>query len=115
MQIKLTPKQVPTELRGTYTGRKFKAEVCETMIIPADAGLWDGGSKDSYTGIDLETGKQAVFPGETLVPWDEHRSDKVVIMHPGFAVVRHTIFCGKDLGLTYYIHPENAGKFLPAE
>ena len=30
-------------------------------------------------------------------------------------MVEHTIFCGKDHGLTFYVHPDSAAKLLPSE
>jgi hypothetical protein len=36
-----------------------------------------------------------------------------VTLKPGFAVLEHSIFCGKDMGLTFYLHPDNATKLLP--
>jgi hypothetical protein len=38
----LDVRMVPAQLRGDYTGKKFKAVVCESVTIPMTAGLWDG-------------------------------------------------------------------------
>ena len=37
-----------------------------------------------------------------------------VALVPGIAVVEHSMFCGKDMGLTFHVHPDNAAKLLPA-
>jgi hypothetical protein len=34
---------------------------------------------------------------------------------PGFAVVEHSIFCGKDVGLTVHIHAENSADLAPQD
>jgi hypothetical protein len=35
-------------------------------------------------------------------------------MQTVIACVEHSIFCGKDMGLTIHIHPANANRLLPA-
>ena len=48
-------------------------------------------------------------------PWDKERShDQTVALSPSFVVVSHSIFQGKDMGLTFYVHPAVAAKMLPA-
>ena len=111
--IYLEPNQVPSHLKGSYSGKQFKAIVCTEMTIPASAGLWDGGSRELYRGIDLNSGRDALFPGQSEAPWGK-RAQCTITLQPGYAVVEHTIFCGKDMGLTFYLHPENAAKLLPA-
>src|SRR5690348_9548734 len=110
---KISAKLVPNKLRGEYKGRKFRVKVCESVTIPADANLWAGGSREKYWAIRLEDGAQVTL-GSTSAPWDAHRQDRAVKLVPGIAVVMHSFFQGQDMGLTYYLHPENAGKFLPA-
>jgi hypothetical protein len=112
--IYLEPAQVPTQWRGSYSGKSFKAVVTESMTIPSDAGLWAGGSRDVYRAMSLETGEQVRAADHDAAPWDHSRRDQPVALRPGFAVVRHSIFCGKDMGLTFYIHPDNAAKLLSA-
>jgi hypothetical protein len=112
--IFLDPALVPAALRGGYKGKKFKAIVCIETTIPSDIGLWSGGNRDTYSAIDLATGRQIPLPGQLSSPWDSSRADHTVAIKPGFALVRHTLFCGKDLGLTFYLHPDNAARMLPA-
>jgi hypothetical protein len=111
--IYLEPAMVPAALRGTYSGKKFKAVVVTSVTIPADAGLWSDGSRDRYHGVAIETGAAMAFPGQAASPWD-HRQDCTVTLEPGFAIVRHSVMCGADYGLTFYVHPDNAAKLLPA-
>jgi hypothetical protein len=111
--IYLDARMVPSHLPGTYTGQKFKARVTESVTIPIDAGLWSGGSRDKYHAIDLATGRQVEMPGQREAPWGDRREYQVTL-EPGIAVVEHSIFCGKDMGLTFYMHPANAAALLPA-
>jgi hypothetical protein len=34
-------------------------------------------------------------------------------MPPNVIVVEHSIFCGKDVGITIYVRPANLAKLLP--
>lgn len=114
--IHLEPKQVPPTLRGSYDGRKFKAQVVEAMTVPADAGLWSGGSRELYSLVELNSGVKHKIPGQDLNPWEYGegaRQERRIPLKQGFAVVRHSIFAGKDMGLTFYVHPDNAAALLP--
>jgi hypothetical protein len=112
--IHLEPSQVPATLRGTYAGYKYKVLVCESVTIPATAGLWDSGSRDSYQGVELATGKRYPLTMENEAPWGTRR-DIEVKLDNGKAIVEHSIFCGKDMGLTFYVHPSNAVALIPAK
>lgn len=114
MRIALEPNQVPQHLRGSYPGRKFAAVVGEQMTIPADAGLWSGGSRDVYSVIRLGDGAAIDAVNHNLAPWGDGRRDIPVTLRQGFAVVCHSHFRGKDSGLTFYVHPSDAAAMLPA-
>lgn len=115
MTTYLKREQVPAHLREGYNGQSFEAEATTTVTIPRDAGLWSGGSRDVYRYIRLEDGKGAMAHNPNAAPWDAHRDrDFTATLVPGVAVVRHTWFCGKDHGLTFYVHPSDAAKLLPA-
>lgn len=112
--IYLEPSQVPVHLRGAYTGQKFKAEVTTKVSIPPTAGLWSGGSRDEYALIRLADGRSLDAAPHDAAPWSEMRKRREYELQPGFAVKRHTIFEGRDLGLTFYVHPSDAAAMLPA-
>lgn len=112
--IHLEAAMVPATLRAGYNGKSFKARVCETMTIPMTAGLWNGGSRDTYRVVRIEDGMMVDAVNHNAAPWNGARQDVVVKLESGIAVVEHTIFCGKDMGLTFYVHPDNAAKLLPA-
>lgn len=112
--IHLDAKDVPQHLRSWYTGQKFQAIVGDEMTIPMDAGLWSGGSRTVYRAIKLATGETVEAPNQSAAPWDNERRERRVKIAPGFAVVSHVTFSGKDLGLRFYMHPDDAAKLLPA-
>ncbi|MDE2232513.1 MAG: hypothetical protein KGJ90_00075 [Patescibacteria group bacterium] len=112
--IALEPKQVPAHLKGTYAGKSFRAVVCEQVTIPMTAGLWHGESRETYRLVRLSDGKELPVNDDNAAPWDRSRKETIVKLEPGFAIVEHSHFCGKDMGLRFYLHPSNATAFLPA-
>jgi hypothetical protein len=106
----LEPNQVPDQLRRGYAGRKFQVKVCEQMTIPADAGLWSGGSRSVFTAVDLVTGNDdapTLSRYQRSSPFGDVRREITVNLEPGKAIVEHVTFCGKDMGLRFYLHPSN--------
>lgn len=97
----------------SYNGRKFQLEVRDTPIREMTS-YWDGGSRDYWAIVDLATMQSMDVPenGSGFTAELEN-VQSAALPRPGFAVVRHSIFCGKDMGLTFYLHPDNAAKFLP--
>jgi hypothetical protein len=94
----------------SYAGRRFQTRVATTVNV---ASSWDGGTRDFYAFVNLATGdasgpvpQQSAFdrpiPGVKSVP-----------LVDGLACVKHTIFCGEDLGLTLILSPSNGPRFLP--
>jgi hypothetical protein len=110
--IHLDAKQVPAQLRGAYNGKRFTAEVSETVFIPRDADLWQDGQRDRYYAIELATGKTSAPAGFKLAPWDNGRGDTTVTLRAGFAVVRHTQ--GFMPSMHFYVHASDAIALLPA-
>ena len=111
--ISLESNQVPESLKNGYNGRKFKVKVTKSMTMHQT--YWSGGSRSEYSGIALATGQLAAVPG-VAAPYEfgGDMEGKSIALKPGFAVVEHSVFQGKDMGLTFYIHPDNAPQFLPA-
>lgn len=87
-----------------YTGKKFSFEIIDCPI--SVKSYWSGGSKDSYVFMRLDTLKTMDMPPQS--PYDQQvaGADSVSLV-PGLACIRHTIFCGKDLGITVLLHPDN--------
>ena len=90
-----------------YRGRKFRYDT----RIPTDlSSYWDGGSRNSFAFVELKTGK--VAPVQSNHPFFEAgRPSELKSLPAGFVVVEHSIFCGKDMGMTVYV---NAGDIWPA-
>ena len=115
MVYHLNRKDVPAALLGAYEGNKLKAEPCTSVAIPCDAGLWSGGSREHYIALEMQTGKMIPLPGQNSAPWDNDRTARNIELRPGFAIVRSSIFCGKNMGLTYFVHPDDIVKLVPQD
>lgn len=48
-------------------------------------------------------------------PWTALAEGKTVALQPGIAIVEKSVFCGKEMALRVYIHPDNMVKFLPSD
>ena len=98
-----------------YRGRKFKLR-----IDPGGMSLvscWSGGSRDSFVVVRLEDMQAVPIPenGSGFSAVDRQYGAKglpVKLPAPGFAVIEHSIFCGKDVGLTVHLHPDNAARMV---
>ena len=112
--IYLDAKDVPAYLRGGYTGNRFKAVVSDSISVPMDAGLWEGGSRETYSFVELATGRSVDSPAQRSAPWSKERQEFNSPLPAGIAMVVHSMFCGKDMGLTFHVHPDSAAKLLPA-
>ena len=69
---------------------------------------WSDGSRDYFVVINLATMAHGQIPqnGTAFDP----QTFKVSFLPEGYAIVKHTIFCGKDLGFTIILNPENLNK-----
>jgi hypothetical protein len=112
--IHLEPSQVPMYLRGGYDGRTFKACVVESVEMPADAGTWSEGSREMWCLRRLSDGQTVNITDTQSAPWSGQRADRTIAMVPGVIAVTHSMSRGRDMGLTIYVHPDDAVKLLPA-
>lgn len=96
-----------------YRGRKIRIEPRKSVHV---CGLnWDGGSRSQYRGCTL-TGRPtgSLDRYNQRAPWDNPAEGQSLELVPDVALVRHSIFMGKDTGLTIYVHPDSMPKLLPA-
>jgi hypothetical protein len=82
-----------------YKGRKYRETVQEHPM--SLSSYWDGGSRDWYAIINLET--LEVNHAPTSHPcfdrWGKAAQTEFMIP-AGFVIVRRSVFCGKETGLT---------------
>lgn len=114
------PKHLEKILRASfpdYRGRKFRLDMTEA--VHCSDTYWDGGSRSQYVGVNLATGKLMPLPDLISGGYAPHADAfykllSSVPLKPGLAIVRHSIFCGKDAGLTIHLHPADGPKSLLA-
>ena len=93
-----------------YTGRTFKVRPQESVDVRS---YWSGGSKDTFTFVHLASGQLSPqVPAQSAFNRPIAGADCVTLPE-GVGCVEHSIFCGKDMGLTLIIPPGNAPRFLP--
>ena len=94
-----------------YRGRKFKIEVSDNPIDVRS--YWNGGSRDYFVFVDLRSMRAAAMPAQSA--FDPKIAGAESVKLPAdFACVQHSIFCGKDSGITIMIGSANAAALLPA-
>ena len=109
---KLSPvmRKVAQAAFPNYSGRKFQVTFAETVNCRS---YWDGGSRDYYVFVRLDNFEKMAAP--TSHPYFNRDVQNVesVPLQPGLVCVQHSIFCGKDTGLTFILHP-SASNLIPA-
>ena len=96
-----------------YTGNKFKLAVSDSPINCAS--YWDGGSRSYFVFANLATGEtSSEVPAQSAFARPVAGLD-AVSLPDGFVCLEHSIFCGKDSGITIHIRTSNAAKMLPAQ
>ena len=93
-----------------YSGRKF-----QVLAFSGPKNIhsyWDGGSRDSYVFVNLNTGKTMEVPENGT--FYTAAIGELKELPEGIVLVEHSIFCGKDAGITVFVHPNNLTKMLPA-
>ena len=94
-----------------YKGRTFRLSVYEDAAQHNWNSYWDGGTRDYYVFIQLATLKTVPVPQNgTLFDRKKYRST----LPEGIVAVRHTIFCGKDVGLTIIARASDVTPMLAA-
>ena len=115
--IYLEPRDMPEEARRifraafpAYKGKTFK--VCYANGPISVRSYWDGGSRDYYAFVNLAN--MATMACPTSSHFDNVTGVDSVEIPSGSVCVEHSIFCGKDAGLTIICRESESTKFLPA-
>lgn len=93
----------------TWKGRKVCVKAATTYRM---ANYWGGGSRDYAVAYDLKTGDVSAPSVVTTNPM-RGQAHAVVEIPEGMLIVEHSIFCGKDAGVTIYVNPANMPRLLP--
>ena len=99
---------------SAFSSRKRELIIIVTDKVSIYNTFWDGGSKNTYKAVQLESGNTAnLITGSS--PWTAISEGKSIQLEPGIAIVEQSVFCGKDMPLRVYIHPDNAVPLLPVK
>jgi hypothetical protein len=82
--------------------RKFRVVARATYQM---ANYWDGGSREYCVALNLATGETRVPDFATTNPLEGPRSaaHAEFAIPAGFGILAHSIYCGKDCGITLYV------------
>lgn len=112
--IYLEKKDIPQMLLKVfpnYTGKKFQVE--QKTKVSLSGAYWDGGSRNEYRAVNMDTGEILPADGKLQNPFTPGYAVPTVEIPPRVCVVEHTIFCGKDLGITFHVNPSDYQNLLP--
>ncbi|MGW8177472.1 MAG: hypothetical protein ACWGQW_01560 [bacterium] len=93
----------------SYRGKKIKLS---TDVPSRLDSYWDGGSRDYFGFYQLSTG--TTYDVDSNHPFFEsNRPRHLEKLPPGIVLVKHSIFCGKDMGITIYANNDDLTPMLP--
>lgn len=95
-----------------YRGRKLQVVPAESVDVTQDA-YWSGGTKSTYTWVRTSDLATLRTPSQHPAFDAPVKNGQAMPIRPGLVCVEHVIFCGKDLGLRIYAHPDEVAKMLP--
>ncbi len=97
-----------------YHGNTFHVSASDAPV--SVISYWDGGSRSFFAAIDLTNLKRKISVPQNGTWFDGGPIAKDGVVVPfGYAIVEHSIFCGKDHGITIHIHPTSMPQNLIPE
>lgn len=101
-------REVARFIPASYRGRRKVRVIPRTKVYVNNA--WDSGSKDSTAAHDFHSGRHISLEQANYEHQSQGNPFNQTIGHitltPDICAVQHSIFRGKDLGYTIYVHPE---------
>jgi len=104
-------------INATFPGYKGRKISVVTDNFPKNlSSYWSGGSRNDYVFYNLANGKAKAVPesGAGFGKYPDTPDVDVDAMPDSVVLVKHTIFSGKDLGITIYAKPAAVAPLLPA-
>lgn len=97
-----------------YTGRKLRVEARESITL-YDLN-YSGGTRNQYRVCALDGGKKigSADRFNQIAPWANPAEGQTIQIPEGAVIVEHSMFCGQDAGLTFYVNPANMPSLLTA-
>lgn len=112
----VTLKDHPEVLRAIRaadpTYRKTKAFIYTRESVTLHGTYWDGGSRSTYTAVELATGRNKGAPQYAPPQFGGPRQAPEVQIPPDVVIVETGTFCGKPATATVYVNPANMARLL---
>jgi hypothetical protein len=89
-----------------YRKRSARIRVANTVALHGT--YWDGGSRSTYTAVDLATARCIDAPQYAPAAFGGPSQAPVVEVPLGVAIIESGVFCGKPATACVHIRPENA-------
>ena len=96
-------KAIALRLFPGYTGRSFQVKPFSGPMRLTSC--WEGGSREYWAVMNLATGASGAVP-ENGTPFTPQLAEVKELPING-VIGLHSIFCGRDHGITLYVHPDN--------
>jgi len=93
--------------------RKREARVIPATSVTLYGTYWSGGSRNTYTAVDLATGKVATAAQFNPPQFGGPAESPTVDIPEGVCIIRHGYFCGEPAMAYIHVHPANMPKLLP--
>lgn len=104
-------RQIAAKCFPSYSGKMFAVSVVESGM--RTDSCWQGGSRNYWAVLQLSTMTVGYIPENGSGFGRYKQAIDTPLPAPDFALVRHSIFCGKDTGIHIYLHADNGALMLP--
>ena len=95
--------------------KKRSASVVATDEVELHGTYWDGGSRSTYTAVDLATMRSRGAPQYAPPQFGGPRQAPRVVIPDGVAIVETGVFCGKTASACVYVNHATFAKLLTHE
>ena len=99
----------------SYKGRQVKVTPWTGESFALQGNYWSGGSRNAYVAIDLATLQRLPLPSNDAPGFSAQAEARVDLtkLGPNAAIVEHSVFCGKDMGIEIHTSPTSMAPMLP--
>jgi len=113
IELKTAPELIRVIRAADGAYRKTKAFLRVQPTCTLHGTYWDGGSRTTYTAINLSTMRAATADQFAPPQFGGPAQAPTVDIPEGIAIVATGVFCGKPATASVYINPANAARLLP--
>ena len=114
MKLSMTPalKTILALTYPNYRGRKYRLEHAREITLHDRD--WSGGTHSDYIILrDVGNGIEVAETPPFRPSAGPAAYAPTLALQPGYVVVQHEQFCGRDIGITLYVNPDTNTGILP--